>query len=89
MMVGEVPRCLTVKTAVHHDTHLGPSFSCPAFSRNFAYVMVVLVLTLSTVKRNETFNLKTAKQERNLMLKAAKQKVFEPKLERRIGQIQL
>jgi len=21
-MVGEVPRCLTVKTAVHHDTHL-------------------------------------------------------------------
>jgi len=21
-MVGEVPRCLTVKTVVHHDTHL-------------------------------------------------------------------
>jgi len=21
-MVGEVPRCLTMKTAVHHDTHL-------------------------------------------------------------------
>jgi len=21
-MVGEVPRCLTIKTAVHHDTHI-------------------------------------------------------------------
>jgi len=46
-MVSEVPRCLAVKTAVHHDTYLLSTIavhSCPILCKLYAYAYQILLL---------------------------------------------